>query len=366
LIYILFLHPEIIQIPLNIPKEKSQNFMDYLNTTLRAKFSRYEGSSHFNPDGSFKSIIKGSIELSSLTPITITLKQDHNGNLVYLEATPQQEDFPKESWATSFSELVTSILTATLAGNLQNFFQRELFYYIGAALDGEYWLPGFRFAPVNPKDEFPKAFKMERVVSFDMDIQAIDSANAFSLARERASRYAARLSLLLDFALYRPISFHNVWILQASENSNINNSIRGQRGYYDRDNWFKAMPRKGAICVLGKYAGSLSLISPNAGVEISLPKEARKILRTVDSAPPEIKFPFDKAARLYQVGMVIGAQIPSAGIAYKVAALGTFLRSYSTNAVSDQVIEYIWSRLRSAHFHGGEFPSGGIRYLYNA
>lgn len=105
---------------------------------------------------------------------------------------------------------------------------------------------------------------------------------------------------------------------------------------------------------------------------MSLPPEARRILRSVDSAPTDVRLAFDRGARLHQVGAVIGRTFPSAGLAYRVAALDAisqahgqkrilteFVRKYTKEpALADGVVDYLWGSIRSAHFHGGEFPLG--------
>ena len=71
-----------------------------------------------------------------------------------------------------------------------------------AAFDGQYWLPGYRFAPAWPADPEPWLLNAERVVVIDQNISAIDVYHAHVLANEAARRYSARLSLLLDIGLY--------------------------------------------------------------------------------------------------------------------------------------------------------------------
>jgi hypothetical protein len=131
------------------------------------------------------------------------------------------------------------------------------------------------------------------------------------------------------------------------------------------------MPAKGETCQLGKYKGSLLESHQYLGVLLSLPREARRILRSIDSAPPELRIAFDRGAGLYQVGAVVGAQFPTVGLAYRVAALdtisqangsrriiGDFVRKYAHSAPNAALIDYLWGAIRSAHFHGGEFPLG--------
>jgi hypothetical protein len=130
------------------------------------------------------------------------------------------------------------------------------------------------------------------------------------------------------------------------------------------------MPKKGSVCPLGKYSGSLAVQYRRFGELLSLPSQARKILRTVDAATPGVTDSFDRGARLYQVGAVVGRQFPSAGLAYRVAAVeaiskadtsckgfNDFMRRYvKSKPNSNELFEYLYGIARSGHFHAGEFP----------
>lgn len=190
-------------------------------------------------------------------------------------------------------------------------------------MDGEYWLPGFRFAPVNPKDEQPFLMNAERIVSIDMNIDAVDGIHATALCEEASKRHAARLSLLLNHGLYGRA--HDLrWGIPFENNGHTESSVRYIR-YYSGcaplGPVLNSMPSKGIDCPLGKYEGSLSAKYTTQGTMLSLPKEARRILRNIDNAKPELRIAFDNGARLYQIGAVIRSQFPSAGLAYRVAAI---------------------------------------------
>jgi hypothetical protein len=203
-----------------------------------------------------------------------------------------------------------------------------------------------------------------------MQIPAIDDHHASMLADEQARRNAARLSLFLNHGLYRPEHALR-WTYGSDTPDAPPESRRRQAGYVSAPP-LTTMPRKGEVCPLGQYGSSIADKYAFAARPLSVPRECRRILRSVDQAPPELRIAFDRGSRLYQVGAVVGRQFPSAGLAYRVAAidaisrangdrqlLAAFIRKHATPEPGlDTVIDYLWGSVRSAHFHGGEFPLG--------
>jgi len=262
-------------------------------------------------------------------------------------------------------------LAATLAEKQKSFFRRSFFFYVGSQLDGEYWLPGYRFAPAYPGDPSPHLINAERITSIGQDIEAIDDMHAHALAYETGRRHAARLSLLLNTGLYGQEQTCR-WGFPTLAGQSITESTRFQLGFNHPTLHLGEMPPKGEICSLGKYQGSLAARYRIAGELLSLPQEARRILRGVDAADPFITDAFDRGARLYQVASVCGRLFPSVGLAYRVAAVeavckadqdcksfGEFMKKYVTsNNNIGGILEYLYGVARSAHFHAGEFPLG--------
>jgi len=249
-------------------------------------------------------------------------------------------------------------------------FRRAFFSYIGISLDGEYWLPGMRFAPVTPEDDNRYTENAEQVVSIDMVVEAIDEVDANALAEGIGRRQAARLSLLLDVGLFRNPSCLR-WGYMAEE-APPKKAVRVHLGFWGHGPTLTDMPEKGTVCPLGKYSGSLGARSRVRNGLLSLPPQARRILRAIDTALPVVSEAFDGAARLYQAGAMMGAQFPSVGLAYRVAAVealsnsnrsyegfsGFMRRHVTSEAVTDQVLDYLYGNVRSAHFHAGVFPLG--------
>ncbi|WP_158508896.1 hypothetical protein [Gemmatirosa kalamazoonensis] len=295
-----------------------------------------------------------------------------DGSIPHIEVIPRDENVPESEYASVAHEVYNSILTATLAEITQQFFQRVPLYYIGTQLSGEYWLPGFRIAPVPVDDEHPGSGNLERCVYIDQNVSAIDERLARALAFERAMRYAARLSLILDVGLYdAPKEYVWIWNPLGTPAS-----IRGSRGYFVRGmRPTTSMPEKGVEAPLGEFAWSVLDTDINSGRNqagfLCCRKETRVILRGVENAPTGIQEAFDSCSRLYQLSMVVGERFPTVRVAYQVAAVDAlsqaggfggftnFMEQHVSNASALRTfLDTLYSKVRSSHFHGGAFPLG--------
>jgi hypothetical protein len=207
-----------------------------------------------------------------------------------------------------------------------------------------------------------------------MNVDAVDSTRAMALGRERALRHAARMSLLSNLALYTtPPEMR--WTTRITEAGL--ESERLSLAFSKTVPQQTHMPKKGELCELGEYAATLSDRYRFAGKPISLPLETRRVLRGIERAAPEIVDAFDRCSRLYQVAMVCGRIYPSVGLAYRVAAIeaivqtdrgfdsfADFMRkNVAARSDLEPLIEYLYGRARSAHFHRGEFPAGEFERL---
>jgi hypothetical protein len=148
--------------------------------------------------------------------------------------------------------------------------------------------------------------------------------------------------------------------------------VRAQLGFFKPQPELTSMPPKGALCRLGQPGERLGEYHSMAGKPVRPPLETRRVLRGVDTASPGVRDAFDRCARLYQVSLVCGRIYPSVGFAYRVAAaeaivsatpdykgFSDFVRAHVIPRDDlDPLLDYLYGRVRSAHFHAGEFPSG--------
>jgi len=361
-----------MEIPLNLPSgDRQQEFIDQVNAALRRISSGSSGSGGFGADGSFEASATGVYRFESgMEPqLTWTLRKAPEGTLSTVGVVAVQPN-PPTGWDQAAQRLVTAALAATVAGTRKRFFQRISFAYVGPALDGEYWLPGFRLAPAIPDDAEPASPLVERWVDVDMNVDAIDAQHASAIAGERGRRIAARLSLLLDLGFERPpLEFR--WVMVRQDDDRFE-SIRCQIMFRRADQQPSAMPDKGALGPLGRFRGDFPRYM-TVGNRVQLPQDVRRVLRGADTKPHPIGDAFDSCARLYQVARVGGRQFPSVLLAYTIAAaeaitnadrsyggFADFMRQHSGagDAKPDPFLEYLYREVRSAHFHAGKFPLG--------
>ncbi len=361
-----------MEFELNIPRgSRQQEFLDYLNAALRTRIASYTASAR-QEGGIFESSAAGPFSFGAdSVPLAWRLMKDTDGALLRITVESTDPKIPEEKWKNAVHEFFNSVFSAAFSEKRERHFLRTFFYYIGPQLDGEYWLPRYRFAPAYPSDPEPHLINAERVVSIDQEVDAIDRMHAFVLADETARRNAARLSLLLNNGLYRSEAIQR-WVFPVDGGNSVSQSVRYQLGFMNPAANLSKMPDKGAQCPLGLYKGVLARQFWIAGELLSLPPEARRVLRYVDNAPPRINHAFDRGARLFQVAAVCGQMFPSVGLAYRVAAVeaicqadgsyqsfSDFMRAHvKSRGNLDHVLDHLYRAVRSAHYHGGEFPSG--------
>lgn len=358
---------------LNIPRgAKQRSFLDYLNAALRERMPSGTGTTRPRDDGLIESEFIGAFRAGDgSVPLCFKAVREESGALLRIEVDATAETSTDVEWASPVQEFMHSVMAAAFAENKTLFFRRVCFSYIGSRLDGEYWISGWRFAPIWPGDD-STLINAERVVSFDTNIDAVDMFHASRVAVCAAKRLAARMSLLLNVGLFAPANEVRWGLLTTGMSIEGDASRRFMAGFAMPSTDLVEMPKKGAACPLGHFTGSLNDRYRTAGENLCLPKEARRILRSIDDAEPRVVAAFDHACRLYQVAATLRATFPSVASAYRVAAIdaavggaGTraafarFIRQYVKSREDlEPVITFLWRDIRSAHFHGGSFPLG--------
>jgi len=330
------------------------------------------GEAGHRSDGCYEIFLTFPLQIQSgIVNLTWIIVIEKDGSLSELEI---QSDVPEETWSEAATRYVNEVLGAAFSGNLSKFFYRSYFCRMGSDLDGEYWLPGFRFAPAMPEDENSYLMDAERYLYIDQEVDSIDQVQGGDIATERAMLYSARLSLILDVPLYKPLRGRR-WFMVEDEAGKLV-SKRELLGFVAPSSPTQ-MPKKGAECRLGKFDGSVLDEHPNSHGHglLKCPSETRKILRGLNYCAPNIKEAFDSCARLYQTSLVAGRGFPTIRLAYQVGAIeaikqkvdgyanfSEFVRKEANlSEVDNEFLDYLYRSVRSAHFHGGEFPMGEYR-----
>lgn len=360
-----------MKIPLNFDSDKREVFMEYFHASYRKLSGMLfspDGQAHHRVDGNYEILLNFPLQIKTgVANLKWTMVIEKDGSLNQLEV--DSRELPETEWSEAATKYVNEILSAAFSGTLQKYFYRHYICRVGADLHGEYWLPGFRFAPSMPEDAHSCLMDAERYLYIDQEVEAIDQVHGGDIATERALRYSARLALILDVALYKPSSGMR-WFMSTDEAGNLI-SKRESLGFVTPEHPTQ-MPKKGSACRLGEFGGSvLDDRRPNG--LLKCPTETRNILRGLEKCSQNIKEAFDSCARLYQTSLVAGRGFPTIRLAYKVGAIESIVqkvdgynRSFSDfvrkesglDERNNKFLDYLYSTVRSAHFHGGEFPLG--------
>lgn len=350
---------------LNIPKGAKQSlFLEYFNSEFGKRITKARAGVEANDDGTFTSVVESTFsEPTGDLELRWLLRTSNNGTLTEIEVLPASD--ANAVWESIAREIIDSALRDAFIENRARRCQRQVLYYVGPHLDGEYWFGKTRVAPADPNDEHPAAFNLERTITLDFEVDAIDDRDAMYLASETTRRLAARFSLLLDVDLYEMPTEH-AWVMSGLGTE----SIRRQRGVLTIPR-LDRLPKKGETCPAGSVGESISNFGRMVGT-LKVPPETRKILRSIGALPEPISAAFDGAARMYQIGLSLAARFPTAALAYRVAAIdalqqiepdcngfSAFMRKYSPIGASNpQLLDYLHGDVRSSHFHAGKFDLG--------
>lgn len=364
-----------MEITLDLTKEKCDVFQEYLHAAIRkltdSPFGP-PGSSGYRSDGRY--VITMSLDLpveSEVIALQLIMAIEPDGSLRKVEFhSTTAEGIDDSKWNVYASNFITGVITSAFSNHLNRFFIRSTFCRTGCDLDGEYWLPGFRFAPAMPENEQSYLYDAERYLYIDQEVDAIDQMHASDIASERALQYSARLSLILNTALYKPPRGMK-WFLENKGSEGLVSRLEHLGFVFSP--WPDKMPKKGEECRLGRFETSVFSEHPNPMGLLMCPKETRKILRGINNCPTDIREAFDSCARLYQISLTAGRGFPTIRLAYQVGAVESITQNVSgysgfsdfikkefpiPDDSADAFLERLYGSIRSAHFHGGSFPLG--------
>ena len=140
-------------------------------------------------------------------------------------------------------------------------------------------------------------------------------------------------------------------------------------GVWDK-NKLDEMPRKKEICRLSKPLHSVFRNERYSGEDLSFPRKIRMLRKKIEQTEYKNKAAFEKCCRLYQVALNAGKYHPTVMLSYMCGAIESiqqtasdeksfseFMRKYDPSSNS-KLSDYIYGKVRSAHWHGGEFAMG--------
>ncbi len=341
--------------------EQSRVFLRYFYSAMRNPkhgFMEANGSSCFEA-GKYVSELSVTFVFREVK-INVIWKtiQSEDGKMLSIETVDNGENADE----LLLSEFINSILLRIIAKKTQRFFRRTYYNVIsGCNLPCEYWLPGFRFAPLYPEDT-SRLINAERIVVIDQNVDAVDARHADEVARENAMKYSAYLSFILNIPLEQP-RHRELYFLNDEDGKNPR-MVRRSTQLVD-DTGANVMPRKGTVCRLGELRDSVFNPVRATNQYLICPKETRKILRCIQNADQTIKDSFLYCSVLYRLGQIAGREYPTARLSYEVAAVeaiierkgtpvGNFTEFMNNYAGEDRdFYDFIYSKVRSAHWHSG-------------
>ena len=363
-----------MKLAVNFPNgDKQKVFLDHFNALLRIQNGQLSGEVKINEDGTFERLVTSSFAVDQQQ---LTLKWHmftaSDGTLSSIDVCCVDPEVNEDQWQAAAVRFFEQVSSAAFWNTKVSFFHRQVFCYMGVQLDGEYWLPGFRLAPAFPQDPQPFLLNAERILFIDSNVDAIDSYVAAAIGKERAQKYAARMSFLLNVGLYPVQQGHHKWVITENVATGQLINVRHELGVIPPNSKF-GMPTEGELCSIGKYSGSLQATYIVPGKLWSLPPETKRLLLSIDRASPQITHALDSSLRLYHIALNIGSQFPSAGLAYRVAAVEALAQSKgvsqgfndfvrenidNSNGLEQKLQSLFPSMKKTTHFRRGAFHMG--------
>jgi hypothetical protein len=349
--------------------EQSKLFIQYFDAAMRDPefgFLKANGSGHFE-NGKYTSeqSVNFIYKKENLFVVWKTIFKDS-----ILESIENLNSLDDKNFDSLLLEFLNTILQRVLTKKKEKYFKRVLFKTIsGCNLPGEYWLPGFRFAPLLPEDD-SKLINAERIIVIDQTVEAIDIHHANEVALQSASIYSAYLSFILDLGIYSPIHEELYFLDQDGVDFSM---FRKSSQLLDTQPIDK-MPEKGAICKLGEFKNSVFDRERSHNEYLVCPKETRKILRGIADSEEHIQDAFLRCCLIYQAAINAGKQYPTIRISYLCGAVETIVKSNQKEYVSfstfmekyagenKELYSLIYERIRSAHWHSGNFALGDFDF----
>lgn len=339
-------------------------FIKYLDALLHRNKLSSRGSSYFDDD---KFINDSQIEVEingAKSVLIIRIVSSKEGVLEYIEYDPLGENLHDY-----IRKLIQDALMQALSSAKKKFYRNYHYCYFGEQLDGEYWIKGVRVAPVH-FDETTKIWgNIERYISIEVEVEAIDNLDADAVGNQIADIYAARLSLLLDIGVYPPRKEHKWFLSEVVREP----SVLRQTGFYGYGHQTKRMPKKKEFCKAGEFYKTIHPYLRYVGGVLKLPIETRKLFGALEKSSEKVQRAFNQCCFLYQQALTAGRYYPTVQLSYLVAAVdaltkseegnlkhfGSFVRHYSHAAADpNHLIDFMHGTVRSAHFHAGEFAGG--------
>lgn len=357
----------------NLSVKDSNLFLKYFNAAMRdpvSGFIRENGNAHFK-DGKY--IIEQSVNFlyenkNLFVAWRIILNSDNS-----LKSIENTNNINNGEYESTLYKFINDILQNVIGKKKSSYFKRVYYKTIsGCNLPGEYWLPGFRFAPLFADDN-SHLVNAERIIVIDQNVEAIDIDHANQVALENASRYSAYLSFILDLGFYMP-RHEELYFSEIVNDSFLIKRMSTQLVDVDRP---IEMPLKEQICPLADYKDSVFDDVRYCNEYLVCPKETRKIIKGIEKASEESRDAFLRCCLLYQLGLNAGRYQPTVRLSYFYGAIDSIVKTnkrkyksftdFMTKYAGEdkKFYDFIHGNIRSAHWHSGGFVLGDFNFDYD-
>tara|TARA_R110000744_G_scaffold369880_1_gene480321 strand:- start:7 stop:1239 length:1233 start_codon:yes stop_codon:yes gene_type:complete len=262
----------------------------------------------------------------------------------------------------------------------ETYYKRYLYRYIGGRLNGEYYKGRtLRVAPYWPNQDNART-DIERYFSIDLKVEAVDHGDANVKGNIIADKMAAKLSFWLNLGIDEGFTVQHLWGVKHSdgdlEDCLFQRCVPQAAALVPNE-----MPNKGGI-----KSGETRCFNPD-GIQammddIYLPDCWKKLLAALEKSSDDINKAYDNCCFMYQMAMNAGRYHPTVQASYMVSAIESlakseednertsfsgFIRFYcdltKENKNTEEVLDFLYSKIRSKHFHSGAFEAG--EYDYN-
>lgn len=352
----------------NISIEESRKILKYFVAQYKAKNNSFflgNSSAQFIEDNLYQIIIEDSAvsNINEKCSIFWKLTVKENEQLKSIEVLDDKGQSAK--YCSDFlNKIYQKILLNALVKKEDLFFKRNYFFYKHPTnLSGEYWLDSrTRIGPLYTNDNVNHLDPIERVLVVDQEIFAIDSDDASDLSYIDSSEIISQLSILLNIGFYRGSFDHRYAILKNAKGEYENPRI--QLGIIDK-NRPNQLPKKGELCGLDRPKYSFTKHDHYFSEALHFPKETRKIINHFKSSSPLTKNSFYNCCKMFEIGLNLDQNLPSAKISYYVGAINSlfpinksesefraFMKKYQPN-IEDNSLDFIYGKVRSSHWHFG-------------
>lgn len=354
--------------------DKSQQFIRQLYSLLRDKEWISFGSGSFaqlNENGCFVTGIYHSNDKDKLNSKKILwiISQDSEGQILKIEVFNEEPNINQIETKEYANKIINNALINAFADYRVEFYSRNYLCFIHTSnLFGSYWINNkLRISPLFPNDiEF--GFGLERVIVIDQLIKAIDFQHSLEISEEKSILLAAHLSLLFDIGFYSPEEYISKWVRVNDKESGTVINKRLDLGVIDSTNTLTMPLKKNDDPKQPIY--SVFHDKRTFYEQLSFPKETRQILNSLENANFKYKLAFDRCCRLYQTALVKGFRSPTIKYSYLYGSIDAickttkeyngfseFMRKYNSQ-ISEEELEFIHEKIRSSHWHSGEFILG--------